>query len=177
MSDSFCGFIAGGNHCFKLALIDIFMERRTFMEQVHANIKKLNGPVSRATLHKHTDFSPIVSNTTRWSSEFGMLKRSTEIWDIFSVWKFQSSMIWHSIAEKSIDSYILCPNDVTGQHYRVLTMCWNLFITSKCFIWHCSFTFSSNPILSDEKASVVECPHRKSVLIKLWNWKTEGLET
>lgn len=59
--------------------VNNFLLDNSISELVQSIMKKLRSPLRREALRDHTELSLLVSNLTRWSSTYEMLKRYVEI--------------------------------------------------------------------------------------------------
>lgn len=74
-----CPFIGCASHRFNLAMKDIISEYRDEITKVNDLMKKLSYQIPAAKLRRFTHLKAKISNETRWSSTYNMLKRYIEI--------------------------------------------------------------------------------------------------
>lgn len=73
-------FLIGcASHRFNLAVCDIIESNSDTVQAIRSIMVKLRTLKYAAHLRNHIDLKPILSNTTRWSSTFQMLKRYIEL--------------------------------------------------------------------------------------------------
>ena len=72
-------FLKSATHRFNLAMNDILKAHEQIIDKVTAIMEKLRSYILASKLQKFTQVRPKVINTTRWSSTYDMLWRSTRI--------------------------------------------------------------------------------------------------
>lgn len=78
------GYCGCASYHFNLARSNITLKHCYSVEGVGEIMKNLIGPVRSATPCQHTEFSSTVLSIARWSPSYKMLKRNTEIRDVFT---------------------------------------------------------------------------------------------
>lgn len=74
-----CGFVGCGSHRFNLAVKDMLECHADLLSNIRGLMQKLRTPTIAARLRRKTFLKAKLSNETRWSSSFEMLRRYSEI--------------------------------------------------------------------------------------------------